>query len=313
MPRMCYDGFMNDAHLSVQIPVIPAKSLLSPWMKEGWFGSNYNMNLFKGCNHGCIYCDSRSECYGVEDFDTVRMKEDAITILERELRSKKKKGIVISGSMSDVYNPFEKKYEQMRHALRLFDRYGFGTVIDTKSSLVERDRDLLQSILRHSPAVVNMTITTADDKLCRLVEPHVVPTSRRLQTLAKLSAAGIPCGVLLMPMLPFVNDTVENILSIVRLVKEAGAQWLYPGNDFAMTLRTNQREYYLEHIESLFPGIRMRYHQTYGMAYHCRVPNHKALWAAFTAECDRLDMLWQMPQIVARIWDGYDETQMRLW
>ena len=152
---------------------VPAKSILSNRYENGWFGSNYTMNLYRGCCHGCIYCDSRSECYHVENFDTVRAKENALQILENELRTKRKKGWIISGSMSDSYNPFERQEGLTRGALELIERYQYGAIIDTKSDMVVRDMDLLQGISRHHPAIVNFTITTADDTLCRHIERGV--------------------------------------------------------------------------------------------------------------------------------------------
>ena len=294
------------------MPAIPAKTILSGWTDEGWFGSNYNMNLYKGCCHGCIYCDSRSECYQVADFDTVRMKEEALQVLEQDLRSKRKKGIIISGSMSDAYNPFEKKCELMRGALKLMDRYGFGVVADSKSDLVIRDADLYAKIARHSPAVVNMTLTTADDALCRKIEQHVVPTSKRLEAIARLTEAGVTCGVLLMPILPFINDTVENVVLLVEKAAVAGAKWLYAGGSFGVTLRTNQREHFLERVEAIWPGMRMKYEQAFGQAYICKSPNNAEIWTVFTDACRRHGLLWKMPDIVAKIREGYEDGQMRL-
>jgi DNA repair photolyase len=173
---------------------IPAKTIVSSYSECGWFGSNYNMNIYKGCCHGCIYCDSRSNCYHVENFDEVRVKGNALEIIERDLKSKRKKGIVITGSMSDAYNPFEKQYELTRGALKLIDKYGFGIVIDTKSDLVLRDLDLLLGIKKHSSVVVNFTITTSNDDLCRKIERNVCPTSSRQSAIKTLSDAGIMCG-----------------------------------------------------------------------------------------------------------------------
>ena len=152
---------------------ISAKTILSGYAENNpWFGCNYNMNLYKGCCHGCIYCDSRSACYGVERFDEVRAKENALGTLARELRAKRRKGVVGMGAMSDPYNPFERTLELTRGALALLDRFGFGAALATKSDLVLRDTDVLQSIAAHSPTLVKITVTAADDALCRKVEPH---------------------------------------------------------------------------------------------------------------------------------------------
>ena len=315
------NNIMDNAEFAGILPVIPAKTILSAWNEGGWFGSNYNMNLYKGCCHGCIYCDSRSECYQVTDFDTVRAKADALAVLEQDLRAKRRKGIIISGSMSDAYNPFEHKQQLMRGALELMDQYGFGVVIDTKSPLVVRDLDVLQRIARHSPAVVNFTVTTAEDALCRRVERHVSPTSTRLDAMQALTAAGIRCGVLLMPILPFVNDTPENITAIVRMAHQAGAGWIFAESDFGVTLRTNQRTYYLDWLDrldeedgdsGLFAGLRMRYGRTFGQTYHCRTPRNAELWLIFTATCRQLGLAYRMPDIVKRIHEGYGDAQVSL-
>jgi len=323
------------------LPLVPAKTILSGWSDGGWFGSNYNMNLYKGCNHGCVYCDSRSECYQVTDFDMVRAKADALEILEQELRGKRRKGVIISGSMSDVYNPFERGQQLMRGALELMDRHGFGVVIDTKSPLVARDLDLLQRIARHSPVAVNFTITTAEDALCRRVERQVAPTSARLEAMRTLTSAGIRCGVLLTPILPFINDTPENITAIVHRAHQAGAGWLFPAGDFSVTLRMNQRDHYLMWLDrlaeedrvagqgtgsgtdlgkafgncgdaGLFSGLRDRYERTFGQAYVCRSPRNAELWPIFTALCREKGLAYRMPDIVARIHEGYGETQVSL-
>ena len=327
----------NNNETGMTLSLISAKTILSGWSDGGWFGSNYNMNLYKGCNHGCIYCDSRSECYQVTDFDTVRAKADALEILGQELRAKRRKGIIISGSMSDVYNPYERGQQLMRGALELMDRYGFGVVIDTKSPLVARDVDLLQRIARHSPVAVNFTITTANDALCRRVERQVAPTSARFRAMQTLTSAGIRCGVLLMPILPFINDTPENITSIVQMAHQAGAGWLFASGEFCMTLRTNQRDHYLMWLDRLaeedrlagmgagsvsergtssgiggFIGLRKRYEKTFGQAYVCRSPRNAELWPLFTSVCRERGLAYRMPDIVARIHEGYGDAQVSL-
>ena len=280
---------------------IPAKTIVSGYSQCGWFGSNYNMNIYKGCCHGCIYCDSRSECYRVENFDTVRAKENALEIIESDLRSKRKKGIVITGSMSDAYNPFEKEQRLTRGALELIDRYGFGIVIDTKSDLVVRDLDLLQSIKKHSPVVVNFTITTADNSLCRKLERNVNPTSERLKALKTLSEGGISCGVLLMPILPFINDNKENISEIVRLSAQSGAKWIYAGSSFFVTLRQNQRDYFYDRLDEIFPNLKKQYIQAFGNNYVCESPNNKFLWNLFETECQKYNLLYCMDEIASQI------------
>ncbi len=293
---------------------IPAKTIVSSYRESGWFSSNFNMNIYKGCCHGCIYCDSRSDCYHVENFDEVRAKYDALAIIENDLKAKRKTGIIITGSMSDAYNPFEKQYELTRGALKLTDQYGFGIIIDTKSDLVLRDIDLLLSIKKHSPVVVNFTITTADDDLCRKIERNVCLTSNRLAAIKTLSDAGIQCGVLLMPILPYINDTEENIFNIVYRAKAAGAQWLYNGYDgsFGVTLRQNQREYFFNWLDKLFPTTKQKYVETYGQSYSCNSPNAAKLWTLFQAECNKLGLKYHMSDIVTLINSEYRYDQLSL-
>ena len=192
---------------------IIAKEILSKIQFDNshWFGTDYNMNLYRGCCHGCIYCDSRSNCYNIVEFDKVKIKKDCLTILENQLKTKRKTGVIQIGAMSDTYNPFEKKYEITRNALKLIDKYGFGVAIATKSDLILRDIDILKKINEHSPVIIKFTITTFDDDLSKIIEPNVCPTSLRVEALKKLNLEGISTVVWLSPILPFINDTKSNI------------------------------------------------------------------------------------------------------
>ena len=292
---------------------IPAKTILSGWRPgSDWFGINYNMNLYRGCCHGCIYCDSRSDCYGNDRFDTVRAKENALFLLRGELRRKVKTGVVGTGAMSDPYNPFERGLMLTRHALELLAAYGFGAAIATKSELIERDIDVLQEVAQAAPVLCKVTVTTADDALCRKIEPHVSVSSRRFEAVARLSQAGIFTGLLMMPVLPFLEDSPENILGIVRRAKEAGARFIYPA--LGMTLRQNQRDWYFEKLEALFPGENLaeRYRRRYGSSYECRCPGLPALWKLFSEECNRLGILYQMKDIVraSRAGNAAEQTSL---
>lgn len=200
---------------------LPAKTILSGYMEHGWFNANYNMNLYKGCVHGCIYCDSRSNCYNIENFDEVKVKENALEILEKELRVKKKKGIIMTGAMSDPYNSFEKEEKLTREALKLIDKFMYGVSIITKSDLVTRDIDVLSKIASHSSTTVNITITTADDELTKKIEPNAPSSKRRFEAIRKLSGRGINVGVLLTPTLPFINDTKKILLLSLKKLKKA--------------------------------------------------------------------------------------------
>ncbi|MDF2684900.1 MAG: Elongator protein 3/MiaB/NifB [Clostridia bacterium] len=297
----------------MSIPTIAAKTIISNYSEGGWFGSNYNMNIYKGCCHGCIYCDSRSECYRVENFDSVRVKENALAVIEHDLKSKRKTGMVITGCMSDAYNPFEKQLELTRSAIKLIDKYGFGIAVDTKSDLVLRDIDLFKSVSTHSPVSVSITITTAEDELCRKIEQHVCITSKRFEAIKRLSSEGIPCGLLLMPTLPFINDTDENILSIVRKSHENSAKWIYCGRGFGVTLRQNQRDYFYMKLNEFFPGIKQKYIQEFGYnTYDCASPNNERLWKLFTDECKRFGILYDMDEISKLVQHGYDYKQTSL-
>lgn len=290
---------------------IPAKTILSGYSEQtSWFGNNYNMNIYKGCCHGCIYCDSRSECYRVDNFDEVRAKENALALLERELQSKRRKGVVGTGAMSDPYNPFEKKYQFTRGALERINRFGFGVSIATKSDLIIRDIDLLKEIAKHSPVLVKITITTADDLLCSKLEPNVAVSSRRFRAIKALSQEGIFTGVLLMPVLPFLEDTEDNINKIIDLAYENGAKFIYPA--FGVTLRQNQREWYYQKLDELFPSLKAKYIKNYGNAYECRSLKAKELWSLFQNKCDAYGILYHMKDIIAGYKSPYQALQFSL-
>lgn len=290
---------------------IPAKTIISGYAENNpWFGNNYNMNIYKGCCHGCIYCDSRSECYKIDNFDTVRAKKDALALINKELKSKKKTGVIGTGAMSDPYNPFEKEYSLTRGALELINIHGFGVSIATKSDLVTRDIDILKKIKEHSPVLIKITITTCNDDMCKKIEPNVGVASKRFSAIKRLSDNGIFTGILLMPVLPFLEDNEENIKDIVRLAHENGAKFIYPA--FGMTLRQNQRDWYFKKLDQNFPGIKQKYIEEFKNAYECRSPKAKLLWHLFKTECDGLGILYKMKDIISAYKSGYEEDQLSL-
>lgn len=290
---------------------IPAKTLITRTKDTSWFGTRYNMNIYKGCSHGCIYCDSRSSCYQIEAFDTVRAKENALMIIKQQLKGNLGKGVIGTGAMSDPYNPFEKKYGLTRGALELINQYHFGVAIATKSHLIERDIDLLSKMNKHSPVIVKMTVTTHDDTLSKIVEPHVCVSSQRLAAIKKISEAGIFCGILMMPILPFIEDHKKNITEIVRLAAENGARFVYPA--LGMTLRENQREYFYEQLEVSFPGVKEKYVRQFGYRYRCISPKVKELWPLFVETCKRYGLLYNMQDIIKVYQSGYwQEEQLSL-
>ena len=288
---------------------IPAKSIVQKTNMEGWFGCDYNMNLYKGCCHGCIYCDSRSSCYGMIRFDEVCKKENALGLIEENLRSKRKKGVVATGSMSDPYNPFEEKEELTKGALKLLDTYGFGVAVATKGDLIVRDIDIFREIKKHSPVICKMTITAAQDEISRKIEPNAPLSSKRFSAVRQLSESGIFCGILLMPILPFLTDSEENILRIVKLAAENGAKFIYP--TFGVTMRNGQREWFLSCLEKFFSREqREKFERYYGDRYYCASPNAKRLSYLFRRECERSGILYRMDDIIRTYRKGYGEEQL---
>ncbi|MCL2568862.1 MAG: radical SAM protein [Oscillospiraceae bacterium] len=275
---------------------IPAKTIVTKTKHaSAWFGADYTMNIYRGCCHGCIYCDSRSLCYRIDNFDRVRAKENALQIIRDDLNRKVQKGVVATGAMSDPYNPFEQTQSLTRHALELLFAYEFGVAVATKSPLITRDIDVLQDIQTQAPVLVKLTITTADDALSKQIEPHVVPSSDRFRALRALSDKGIYAGVLLMPVLPWITDTEENILNIVRLAHDNGAKYIYPA--FGVTLRAGQREYFYQQLAKQFPGLREQYAKRFGDRYSCASPHAKQLHERFAEECQKRGLRYKMPSI----------------
>ena len=276
---------------------VKAKTILTK-VKDGseWYGVDYNMNLYRGCSHGCIYCDSRSNCYHIDNFNRVRGKENALYILEKELSKKRTKGVVGIGSMSDTYNPLEIKYEQTRGALKLISKYGFGVSIDTKSDLILRDLDLLKEINSKNNVIIKFTITTPDDRLSKIIEPNVCMSSKRLEAIKILSDNGIFAGIMLNPVLPFITDKEEDIKALVRLASEYGAKFIH--TYMGMTLRENQRDYYYKELDKHFKGLKEKYIKYYGNKYNCIVPNHKELYNTFVNECEKYGILYKMKDII---------------
>jgi DNA repair photolyase len=266
------------------IKEIQAKTLLAHVKQpDTWFGLRYNMNLYRGCQHRCIYCDSRSECYRIENFDgEILVKANAIELLEKELPRKRVKGTIGTGSMNDPYMPVEREINLTGRALQVMARFGFGVHVLTKSNLVQRDIETLAEINRVY-AAVSFTITTADDELGKKVEPGASLVSQRFETMAALAARGIYTGVLLMPVLPFIEDNEANLTAIIKRAREHGASYIIPA--FGMTLRDRQRVYYYDKLDKLFPGVRSKYEARFGDRYSCAANNAKRLAEVFDGMC----------------------------
>jgi len=272
---------------------VTAKTLLSSSKRpDPWFGIQYTMNLYRGCQHQCIYCDSRSECYQIENFADVIVKVNAIDLLKKELPRKRLKGTIGTGSMSDPYLPLEATRGLTAQALEVIAEHQFPIHALTKSDLVLRDLDILRMISKVY-AAISFTITTADDDLGKKVEPGAPLVSRRFAAMAQLAGAGLLTGVLLMPVLPFIEDNPENISAIVTHAKECGASYVLAA--FGVTLRDRQRAYYYTQLDRLFPGLRQQYERQYGDRYSAAARGAKRLEQIFKETCERHGLATRMP------------------
>ena len=282
---------------------IQAKSLLSA--KNG-------MNIYRGCTHGCIYCDSRSLCYQMpHEFSDVAVKENAPSLLDAALSRKRRKCMIGFGSMSDPYIPAESSLRLTRQCLEIIARRGFGVSLITKSDLVLRDIDLLKEIQEKAKAVVSVTLTTADDTLCRKIEPHVCPTSRRAEVLCALRDAGIPTIVWLCPILPYINDTKANLEGILSLCRDAGVERILSFG-FGLTLREGNREYFYQKLDELFPGLSTRYSAEFGLRYAIESPNSAELERMFSAFCEREGVERRPEQIFSYLYEMERDRQATL-
>ena len=262
-----------------------AKGILSG--NDGHWG----MNIYRGCSHGCIYCDSRSRCYQfTHPFEDIEVKQNAPELLEAALRSRRKKCMIATGSMSDPYMHCEEKLRLTRKCLEIILRYGFGATLLTKSDRVLLDMDLLEEIHRKTKCVVQMTLTTYDDDLCRIVEPNVCTTRRRIEVLEEIRHRGIPTVVWLTPILPFINDTEDNIKAILAECIRVGVKGIICF-DMGLTLREGDREYYYAALDKSFPGMKKRYIQRYANAYALPSPRAKELMGLFWNTCRQHGLL----------------------
>lgn len=260
-------------------------------MAKGILSAKNGMNIYRGCQHGCIYCDARSDCYQMKHaFEDIEVKANAPQLLEQALRSKRKKCMIGTGAMSDPYMPLEKELQLTRQCLELIEAYGFGLAIHTKSDLILRDLNLIKSIHSKTKCVVQMTLTTYDEALCRVVEPGVCTTGRRVEVLNILRDEGIPTIVWMTPILPFINDTEENIRGILDYCIQAGCYGIL-FFDIGLTLRDGDRQYYYQKLDRYFPGMKERYIRTYGNSYNVPSMQNKALMKLALSVCREHGML----------------------
>lgn len=283
---------------------------------KGILSATNGMNLYRGCSHGCIYCDSRSKCYHIDHvFEDIEVKENAIELLEDALKRKRKKCMIGTGSMTDPYIPLEMKLEHTRKALALIEQYGFGFTVITKSSRILRDMDLLQKINEKAKCVVQMTLTTCDEDLCKKLEPNVSTTAERFEALKKFRDAGIPTVVWLCPVLPFINDTKENISGILDMCIEAKVYGIICFS-MGLTLREGNREYFYQQLDRLFPRMKEKYIERYGNQYEINSPNNQQLMGLFHETCSKHGIVHDNDQIFHYL-HTYEEkqsyTQLSLW
>ena len=278
---------------------VKAKAILS---------AGNGMNLYRGCLHGCIYCDARSLCYQMNHvFEDIAVKENALELLEQTLKRKRKRCMIGTGAMTDPYLPIEEKLCLTRGALELIDQYGFGVAVQTKSAKILRDLELLDRINRRSKAVVQMTLTTHDDALCRLIEPNVSVTSERVAALKVFRDAGIPTVVWLSPILPFLNDTRENIEDILQSCIDAKVKGILCFN-MGVTLRDGNREYFYAQLDRHFPGLRERYILAYGNRYELLSPRNEELMELFHGICEENGILHDVNAVFAYLHDFTEQA-----
>ncbi len=253
------------------------KAILSP---------QNGMNLYRGCTHGCIYCDSRSKCYRMNhDFEDVEVKLRADELLEHTLKRKRTKSMISTGSMTDPYIPLEEKLKLTRRCINQIERFDFGLVIQTKSNLILRDIDILEKINKKTKCVVATTLTTCDEELCKLIEPNVSTTRERFEMLMAMKERGIPTIVWLSPFLPFINDTEENLRGLMDYCIKAEVYGII-NFGIGLTLREGNREYFYENLDMKFPGLKEKYIETYGNAYEVVSPENDRLMKIFKELCE---------------------------
>lgn len=275
---------------------------------KGILSAQNGMNIYRGCTHGCIYCDARSTCYQMHHaFEDIEVKKNAPELLEKVLRSKRKRCMIGTGAMSDPYLHYEEELRLTRRCLELIDRYGFGLAIQTKSDRILRDLDLLKSINRKAKCVVQITLTTLDDELCRILEPNVCPTSRRIEVLKVMRDEGIPTIVWMTPILPFINDTEENIRGLLDACKEAKVYGILTFG-VGLTLRDGDRQYFYQKLDKHFPGMKERYISTYGNAYELPVPDSAYLNSLIKDECRAAGIICNTDRLFAYMHEFEDKA-----
>ena len=248
---------------------------------------NKGMNLYRGCSHGCIYCDSRSKCYNMNhDFEDIEVKINAPILLEQTLIKSKQKYMIGTGSMGDPYCHIESELKIMHKCLEIIEKYGYGVSIQTKSTRLLDDLEILKKINEKSKVIVQVTLTTFDDELCKKIEPNVEVTSKRVEMLRVLRDNNIKTIVWLCPILPFINDTEENIKKIIEYCVEAKVYGIICFG-MGLTLREGNREYFYKKLDESFLGLKQKYINTYKDSYEVTSRNNYDLMKLLETECKK--------------------------
>lgn len=255
------------------------------------------MNIYRGCTHGCIYCDSRSKCYNMQhDFEDIEVKSNSLELLEASLQRKRKKCMIGTGSMCDPYMHIETELNYTRKCLQIIEKYGFGLSILTKSNRILRDLELLKSINNKTKCVVQMTLTTYDEDLCKIIEPSVSTTKERFEALKILNENGIPTVVWLGPILPFINDTEENLRGILEYCIDAKVYGIICFG-MGLTLREGNREHFYAKLDEYFPGLKQKYQKKYGYNYEIGSDNSEKLMSTFYSTCKNNGIVCNIDEI----------------
>lgn len=277
--------------------LIQSKTALSKNKQPSkWFGVHYKVNPYRGCSHNCIYCDARSECYQLEDFNCIEVKENLGEIIRKELRTKRNKGTIGTGGMTDPYMPIERKFRITRSLLEAIDFYHYPVLLFTKSKLILDDLELLKSINSKSKCSVAITLTTIYDEVARVTEPGASTVTERLETIRTLSENGIYVGVTMMPILPFINDKPDDIKKLVQAIAFYGGKFIIPY--FGVTLRDRQRDYYYKKLDEHYPGLKETYQKSYGFNYSCNSRKARELYYLVKDECKKYGIVSDMKDII---------------
>jgi len=281
---------------------------------KGILSAFNGMNISRGCTHGCIYCDSRSKCYQINhDFEDVEIKSNAPKLLEDALKRKRNKCVVGTGAMTDPYIPIPENLTNIRACLEIINKYDCGIAIQTKSDLILRDLDLLISINKKAKCIVQTTLTTFDENLCKIIEPNVCGSNRRYEMLKIMRENGIQTIVWLCPFLPFINDTEENLLGLLDYCVDSGVYGILCWG-IGMTLREGSRDYFYKKLDEHFPGLKDVYQKNYGIKYEVSSIHNNKLMKLFYSFCEKNNIVTGIDKLFEymRTFEAKEKKQMEL-